>query len=101
MSMPANILSARTIKLKGTSLFLFGPKNRFRNFLSKIVVHKTFEMLIFAVIILSAMLMGIEDPLKDPEWQFAKAIRITNNWVTCIFVAELVMKVIVYGLLFN
>lgn len=70
-------------------------------FLSKIVAHKTFEMFIFSVVIFSAVLMGLEDPLQDPEWAFTKVFAIINNVITGIFVTELIMKVIVYGLIFN
>ena len=68
-------------------------------FLSKIVVHNIFEMFIFSIVLLSAILMGLEDPLQDPNWQFAPVITLVNNFITGIFVTEIVMKIIVYGLI--
>jgi voltage-dependent calcium channel T type alpha-1G len=55
-------------------------------------------MFIFGVVLFSAILMGLEDPLQDPEWKFAPIIGQINNCITGIFVTELVMKIIVYGL---
>ena len=81
--------------MQGTSLYLFSNINSFRIFLSKIVVHKVFEMFIFSVVILSAVMMGLEEPLQNPEWKFAAFFNVTNNFITLIFVVELIMKVIV------
>ena len=58
-------------------------------------------MFIFSVVILSAVMMGLEEPLQDPEWKFKSFFDVTNNFITLIFVVELVMKVIVYGLIMN
>ena len=56
-------------------------------------------MFIFGVVLLSAILMGLEDPLQDPNWKFAPVITIINNFITGIFVTELIMKIIIYGLI--
>ena len=58
-------------------------------------------MFIFSVVILSAIMMGLEEPLQDPNWKFTSFFMYSNNLITLIFVMELVMKVIVYGLVFN
>ena len=52
--------------------------NRFRIALSKIVVHTVFEMMIFGIVILSAILMMIEDPLADPKLPIFAYIGIAN-----------------------
>ena len=93
------IESQKLVILKGYSLFCFSTTNPMRVFLSKIVVHNIFEMFIFGVVLFSAILMGLEDPLQDPNWTFAPVITIINNIITGIFVTELVMKIIVYGLI--
>ena len=79
-------------------MFLFSETNPIRVFLSKIVVHTVFEMFIFGVVLFSAILMGFEDPLQDPEWKFAPIFGYINNCITGIFVTELLLKIIVYGL---
>ena len=57
------IESQKNVILKGRSLCIFSTTNPLRVFLSKIVVHNIFEMFIFGVVLFSAILMGLEDPL--------------------------------------
>lgn len=69
--------------------------------LSKVVVHDFFETLIFMTVIFSAIFMVFEDPLADPEWEFLKVAGTINLIITCIFITELVLKIIVLGFYFN
>lgn len=48
-------------------MFIFKAENCVRRNLAKVVVHKHFEMFIFAIVIFSAILMIFEDPLTDPN----------------------------------
>lgn len=59
--------TTKKLDLQGKSLFIFGQDNPFRKVLSKIVVHEFFEMFIFAIVILSAILMVYDAPLQDPN----------------------------------
>ena len=59
--------TTKKLDLEGRSLFIFTQDNAFRRILSKIVVHEFFEMFIFAIVIVSAILMVYEDPLSDPN----------------------------------
>ena len=55
-------------------MFIFAEQNFIRRNLAKVVVHKYFEMSIFAIVILSAILMIFEDPLTDPEEDYIQII---------------------------
>lgn len=91
----------KKLNLEGTSLHIFSRTNRFREILSKIVVHELFEMFIFAVVTVSSILMIYEDPLSDPESETLYHIWIVGSIITFIFIIELIMKVIVFGLIKN
>lgn len=93
--------TTKKLDLQGRSLFIFGQENPFRRILAKIVVHEFFEMFIFAIVILSAILMVYDAPLQDPDLQILEKIQTINNVTTGIFITELVMKVIVFGVYFN
>ena len=80
---------------------MFGEDNIFRKKLSMIVVHSSFEILIFFCVMLSAILMALEKPLEDQD-MFKYVVFERINWITtAIFVFELIIKVIVFGFAFN
>mmetsp|Transcript_40272 Transcript_40272/g.61453 ORF Transcript_40272/g.61453 Transcript_40272/m.61453 type:complete len:166 (-) Transcript_40272:4215-4712(-) len=58
-------------------------------------------MFIFGIVILSAILMVFEDPLGDPNNSIFAWINAANQIITLIFISELIMKILVYGLLWN
>lgn len=60
----------KKVTLEGNSLFIFKAENFIRRNLAKVVVHKHFEMFIFAIVIFSAILMIFEDPLTDPNQDY-------------------------------
>ena len=80
---------------------LFGVDNRFRKFLSKMVANKIFEMSIFGTVVLSAIFMILEEPLSDPHSTFNHVLKDVNIVITIIFTIEMMIKIIVFGLLFN
>lgn len=91
----------KTVALEGRSLYLFGPENKFRSVLAKLVVHPMFESCIFGCVVLSAVLIVLEDPLGDPGRPSIHYYALTNRVITCVFTAELLMKIIVFGLIAN
>jgi len=60
-----------------------------------------FESFIFGFVLISAVLIGLEDPLADPDRPALEIIALTNRVITGIFTAELLMKIIVFGLIAN
>jgi hypothetical protein len=89
------------VNLIGRSLFIFSPTNVIRRLLSKLIVHNLFEMFIFAVVIFSAILMVFDDPLADAEQEIFKIFDNINLGISAIFFTELIMKIVVYGFIFN
>ena len=87
--------------MTGNSLFIFSSKNPLRVILSRIVVTNIFEMLIFSLVLISAILMVLEDPLEDPTLEKFAVIKKINDVITYMFVGELLIKLIVFGLYFN
>ena len=91
----------KELTIEGNSLYILGPKNIFRVVLSKIVVHDIFELFIFLTVLFSSIFMVFENPLSDPERDFLKIAITINRVITGIFVTELVLKILVFGLIWN
>ena len=49
------------------SLYLFSRKNPFRQFLIKIMLSRTFEVVIMLFIMFSALALAFENPLNNPD----------------------------------
>ena len=82
-------------------MICISPKNKVRIFLAKLVTNSYFEMFIFGIVIISSILMLFDNPLEDPNQFFFQVLYIINQVITGIFVLELMVKVIVYGLIAN
>ena len=52
-------------------------------------------------IIVSSVLLALENPLKDPKSTFMIVLQYADNVITLIFTMEMILKVITYGLIFN
>lgn len=99
----------KIINLKGNSLLVFSPENRIRkrfgDFISYKFVFKefawSFDYFILTLIILSTLMLTLESPLMDPESERAINLYWIDVVVTGFFTMELVLKVVVYGFLFN
>lgn len=89
------------VKLHGFSLLLFGPKDRFRNFCASIVLHPYFDPFIMVIIIISTIMMIIDNPLNDPNGRTTYVLSILDFIITTIFCLESALKIIHYGFLFN
>jgi hypothetical protein len=85
----------------GTSLFLFGPKNRIRLACAAITNHGHFEAFVMVAIFLSVVLLIIDTPGMDPDSDLALFIFVTD-WVnTCVFTAEALMRIVSTGFVGN
>ena len=58
-------------------------------------------MLIFSLVIISSVLLVLENPLEDPYLPKFTIIKNLNILITISFVMEIILKVIVYGFVFN
>ena len=68
---------------------------------SQLVNHKYFENTMIFIIIVSSILISLENPLDDPESQKSNFLRIIDNTFSCIFVFEALLKIISCGLILN
>ena len=57
----------KDINIEGRSLFLFGPKNKLRIIIARIVNHVRFDNFILILIGLSAIHLALESPLDNPD----------------------------------
>ena len=54
------------IELTGSSMMFLNEGNKFRIFCSNIVGHENFDNLVIMLILISTILLAIEDPYEDP-----------------------------------
>jgi len=55
----------------------------------------------FTVVLATAIVMIMEEPLSDPKIYLHVILSQINFYITVIFLLEMVIKVIVYGLIAN
>jgi hypothetical protein len=79
---------------------VFGHKNRTREFTQNIVLHSKFDPFILVCIVLSTILLTLENPLDDPKGQKADILYQIDLVVTIIFILECALKVLTFGFLF-
>ena len=89
------------LKLHGISLLMMGRNNKFRIFVTRIVLHPLFDPFIITIIILSTILMAIDNPLNDPNGALTVFLFDIDVVITVIFVLESVLKIVNLGLVFN
>jgi len=85
----------------GNAFFCLGPTNCLRVGLGKVVDCPLFQNFILLCIFISSMLLAADEPGLDPDSDFANFLKLTDWVFTILFSVELVMKVIVYGLMFT
>ena len=98
---PGEKKEAKENVLVGNSLCLFDPENSIRIACKKLVAHKYFDPFILVMIVFSTVLLTLENPLDDPDGRKADVLRVFDFVVSFIFVAEFLLKVLVFGFAFN
>ena len=87
--------------LQGDSLIFLKPENCFRRFLNNIITNSIFEITILATVLLSAVCMVLEHPLSDRNSDLNQSLELINLGITIVFFVEMIIKIIVFGFLFN
>eukprot|EP01064_Diplonema_japonicum_P029541 TRINITY_DN4809_c0_g1_i1.p1 TRINITY_DN4809_c0_g1~~TRINITY_DN4809_c0_g1_i1.p1 ORF type:complete len:1504 (+),score=269.06 TRINITY_DN4809_c0_g1_i1:171-4682(+) len=98
------VLATRSLRHKfpfpetngGYSLRVFSSTNTLRVLLTFVVTHPWFEKFILIIITASSVLLAVEDPNAAPDDN--SALEILNIIFTALFIAEMVMKIIAFGL---
>ncbi|DAZ92554.1 TPA: hypothetical protein N0F65_012784 [Lagenidium giganteum] len=88
-------------KRSDNSLFLLSKKNRFRRWCTALVANPVFDSCILMLITLSSLSLALDNPLNDPEGQLASFLSTMDSVFTVIFLLEMIMKIIAYGLVMN
>jgi len=83
-----------------SSLFIFGPQNKFRKLCHFICNHAIFSNVILACIMVSSAMLAAEDPLRADSPR-NKYLNYFDYFFTTTFTIEIIIKVIAYGLLFH
>ena len=87
--------------LEGRSLLLFSNQNALRQWLTRVVNSKIFEVVIITFIVISTLTLAFESPLDDPQGTKMKVLVKIDLVMTFIFTSEAVLKIIAYGFMFN
>jgi len=96
------LMQSRTIRpLEGKSLYYFSSDSEVRNYIADFVRQPAFDNSILVLIMISSVLLVLDNPLNDPNSDLAEALGIIEIIVTCIFATECLLKIISYGFLFN
>ena len=88
-------------EISGTSLSFFDNKSKFRSFLNTIVQSDLFSNAVLVSIMISTLILILENPSYDPHSTFMLTLEILNNLMTLVFILEAVIKIIVYGFILN
>mmetsp|Transcript_23030 Transcript_23030/g.22378 ORF Transcript_23030/g.22378 Transcript_23030/m.22378 type:complete len:238 (-) Transcript_23030:2853-3566(-) len=87
--------------LQGRSLFIMDRHNWVRVKSAFMVGHEFFDNGILMLIFLSSVLLAIDNPLDDPNGQKKFILGIFDYILTAAFTIECILKIIVFGFLFN
>ena len=87
--------------LYGKSLFLFSGTNKFRKMLKVFIEDMYVETFFLSLIVLSSILLAMENPLSDPDTKVMTLVSFTNTSLTIVFTFEAICKLISYGFLLN
>ena len=91
----------KEIQLTGNSIMILKEDNKFRVYCSKIVGHDNFDNLVIILILISTILLAIEDPYEYPLSRKKGIMEILDMILSFVFLFELLIKVVVYGFAFN
>lgn len=84
--------------LLGSSLYLFAANTKFRKIVRKIVIHRAFEFFIIVMIIISSIILALDDPLSNVV---NETIYNIDVFIWVVFMIEAALKIIAYGFIIN
>ncbi|XP_037620430.1 voltage-dependent T-type calcium channel subunit alpha-1I-like isoform X2 [Sebastes umbrosus] len=80
------------------SVYMFSPRNRFRQLCQSIIAHKLFDYVVLAFIFLNCITVALERP-RILQGSLERLLLTVSNYIfTAIFVAEMTVKVVSMGL---
>ena len=85
--------------LQGTILGCLTPRNPLRKFASNVLGFILFDSIILILIVISSVMIVLQNPLSS--LQDSMFLTVLDLIFTFIFLIELIVKLLVYGLVFN
>ena len=76
-------------------------ESRFKKVISAIVKNKYFDLAVLLLILLSSIIFTIDSPLNDPKSNLSTTLTYLDWIITVLFVLEIFLKCISYGIFFN
>ncbi|XP_075435942.1 voltage-dependent T-type calcium channel subunit alpha-1G isoform X3 [Ascaphus truei] len=83
------------------SLYIFPPHSKFRMICNKIIAHKMFDHVVLVIIFLNCITIAMERPKIEPQSAERIFLTLSNYIFTCIFLAEMTVKVVALSLCFG
>ncbi|KAE9244476.1 hypothetical protein PF004_g5659 [Phytophthora fragariae] len=93
-------LSTQSVKQpmpRGNSLFIFNSKSRVRQWAFKLSSNSKFETLVFTLIVISSIVLAVENPLRDPNSVLSKFILRLDEVFAALFLLEMSLKIVSLG----
>ena len=87
--------------LLGMSLNFFPPKSYLRRACRDVAENGLFDSFIILVILASSVCLVLDVPRLDPTSELKANLTLVNYWFTGIFIGEMLLKIVAYGLLFT
>lgn len=94
-------LKKKETKTVGVSLWVFSMDNLIRKSCRWVFDSQYFDLCSNFMVVFSTLLLAIDNPLDDPLSKKQVALKILDYLTTSIFASEAVVKIVVFGLLFN
>lgn len=101
MANQSAMLQANQQQCFGTSLCIFKADNCIRIFISDLLKNKLFEAFIILLIVISSILLAMDNPLHDPKSNLVYGLNLSDIVLTSFFIAEAAIKIIASGFLIN
>jgi len=79
------------------TLYIFGPDNIFRSSCADIISHPKFDSTILCFIVFSSIVLAIDNPLLNPESDFAIGLLYIDYFLTTLFTIEMCLKIVSLG----
>ena len=77
---------------------MFSADNKFRGMCFDVVGNPRFDKVVFILIVVSSILLAMENPLNNPNSSFSKTLVVLDVIMTLFFCFECILKIISFGL---
>lgn len=87
--------------IEGKSLGCLEVNSKLRRFLFNIVTDRRFDYFVIVIIIISAVQLAMDNPLRDPQSEFKSILQWIDLATTIVFILEAIFKTLAFGFLMN